>query len=106
MKMIFSNTNTILFTVLVIAAFVNAANETSKLVGRWDLAGSENFEEYMSEIGVGWLTRKIGASAKPTNIITKDGDKWVIRTESTFKNSEIKFTDGVEFDEVTMDGRK
>ena len=32
--------------------------------------------------------------------------KKVIRTESAFKNSEIKFTDGVEFNEETLDGRK
>jgi cellular retinoic acid-binding protein 2 len=30
----------------------------------------------------------------------------VIRLESTFKNTETKFTDGVEFNEETLDGRK
>ena len=38
--------------------------------------------------------RKIGASTKPVNIISRNGDEWILRIESTFKNSETKFTDG------------
>lgn len=89
-----------------ITVVTTKTSTTSKLVGRWDLVDSVNFEEYMKEIGVNFLTRKIGASTKPVNIITKNGNDWILRTESTFKNSETKFTDGVEFNEETMDGRK
>ena len=56
--------------------------------------------------GVGLVTRKMGNTIKPSQIITVDGDKWTIKTVSTFKNSEINFTLGQEFEENTIDGRK
>jgi hypothetical protein len=68
-------------------------------VGKWDFESSENFEEYMKALGVGFATRKIGANVKPTYHISQEGNTWVIRMESTFKNSEIKFQCGVEFEE-------
>lgn len=42
---------------------------------------------------------------KPTVIISQEGDKVVIRTQSTFKNTEISFKLGEEFDETTADDR-
>uniref|UniRef100_A0A4X1T635 Lipocalin/cytosolic fatty-acid binding domain-containing protein n=1 Tax=Sus scrofa TaxID=9823 RepID=A0A4X1T635_PIG len=44
--------------------------------------------------------------AKPNLIITVNGDMITIRSESTFKNTEIAFKLGQEFDEVTADDRK
>lgn len=43
---------------------------------------------------------------KPTTIIEINGDTITIKTHSTFKNSEISFKLGVEFDETTADDRK
>lgn len=43
---------------------------------------------------------------KPTTIIEKKGDTIVLKTQSTFKNTEISFKLGVEFDETTADDRK
>ncbi|KAM9340085.1 fatty acid-binding protein, heart [Symphorus nematophorus] len=75
-------------------------------VGTWNLKNSENFDEYMKELGVGYPTRKIGGMTKPTTIISVDGDKVKLRTESTIKNTEINFKLGEEFDETTADDRK
>ena len=58
------------------------------------------------DVGVGLVTRKMGNTLKPTQIIAIDGDKWTIKTVSTFKSSEINFVLGEEFDENTIDGRK
>ena len=55
--------------------------------------------------GVGMLVRKMGASFKPSQLISCDGDKWTIKTVTSFKTTEISFTPGVEFDETTADGR-
>lgn len=44
------------------------------------------------------MLRKIAATVKPTLIISKNGDKWIIKTRSTFKNEEDEFTIGVEWD--------
>ncbi|MBN3314574.1 FABPH protein, partial [Atractosteus spatula] len=75
-------------------------------VGTWDLQESKNFDDYMKAIGVGFATRQIGSMTKPTTIISVDGDTVTVRTQSTFKNTEIKFKLGEEFDETTADDRK
>ncbi|XP_032752702.1 fatty acid-binding protein, adipocyte isoform X2 [Rattus rattus] len=75
-------------------------------VGTWKLVSSENFDDYMKEVGVGFATRKVAGMAKPNMIISVEGDLISIRSESTFKNTEISFKLGVEFDEITPDDRK
>lgn len=44
--------------------------------------------------------------AKPNVTISINGDVITIKTESTFKNTEISFKLGEEFDETTADDRK
>jgi len=39
------------------------------LVGTWRLEKSENFEEYMKAVEVGFMMRKLGATVKPNVII-------------------------------------
>ncbi|KAJ8043946.1 Myelin P2 protein [Holothuria leucospilota] len=76
------------------------------LVGKWKLDKNENFEKFMEVLGVGLATRKIGATVKNTNDISYDGKKFKIVQKSTFKNSEIEFELGQEFETTTVDGRK
>ncbi|XP_063773330.1 fatty acid-binding protein, brain [Pseudophryne corroboree] len=71
----------------------------------WKLIDSQNFDEYMKSLGVGFATRQVGNVTKPTVIISQEGDKVVIKTQSTFKNTEISFKLGEEFDENTADDR-
>lgn len=71
----------------------------SNLVGTWDLVESENFDEFLKELGVNFVTRKAVTVLKPTVVISNDGSKWCIKTLSTFKNAEVNFEDGVEFEE-------
>lgn len=74
---------------------------------KYKLEKSENFEEYMKELGVGFLTRKVGNSTYPTVEMLKNEDgTYTLNTLSTFKNTTIKFKPGEEFDEETVDGRK
>lgn len=56
-------------------------------------------------LGVGFATRQVGNVTKPTVIISQEGDNVVIKTQSTFKNTEISFHLGEEFDETTADDR-
>lgn len=51
------------------------------------------------------MTRKAGGLTSPAVELSKEGDNYVMKTTSTFKDTEIKFTPGVEFDEKTPDGR-
>lgn len=56
-------------------------------------------------LGVGFATRQVGNVTKPTVAISKDGDKVVVKTMSTFRNTEISAKLGEEFDETTPDDR-
>lgn len=56
--------------------------------------------------GVGFATRQVGNVTKPTVVISQDGDKVVVKTMSTFKNTEISSKLGEEFDETTVDDRQ
>lgn len=75
-------------------------------VGTWNLKESKNFDEYMKALGVGFATRQVGSMTKPTTIISVEGDTVTLKTQSTFKNTEINFKLGQEFDETTADDRK
>ncbi|KAL2098512.1 hypothetical protein ACEWY4_004992 [Coilia grayii] len=72
----------------------------------WKLIDSQNFDEYMKALGVPFATRQVGNVTKPTIIISQDGDKVVVKTQSTFKNTEISSKLGEEFEETTADDRK
>jgi len=76
-------------------------------VGKWKMESSENFEEYLKEIGVGMATRKMAASTKPNNfVIAEPNGVYNYRTESSFKNHDTRFKLNEEFEEHTADGRK
>ncbi|XP_004074237.1 fatty acid-binding protein, heart [Oryzias latipes] len=75
-------------------------------VGTWNMKESEKFDEYMKALGVGFATRKVGNLTKPTTIISMDGDRVTVKTQSTIKNTELTFKLGEEFDETTADDRK
>lgn len=77
-----------------------------QLQGTWKSVSCDNFENYMKELGVGRASRKLGCLAKPTVTISTDGDLITIKTKSIFKNKEISFKLGEEFEETTPSGRK
>ncbi|XP_045714816.1 fatty acid-binding protein, heart [Phyllostomus hastatus] len=74
--------------------------------GTWKLVDSKNFDDYMKSLGVGFATRQVANMTKPTTVIEINGDTITIKTQSTFKNTEVSFKLGVEFDETTADDRK
>ncbi|KAI8522046.1 PREDICTED: retinol-binding protein 2-like [Branchiostoma belcheri] len=75
------------------------------LNGTWNQVKNENFDAYMRALDVGFATRKIGNMLSPQKVISQDGDHMNIKTLSTFKNHEIDFNLGQEFEEHTLDGR-
>jgi len=52
------------------------------------------------------LKRGAAATAKPTIEISESKGVYTLKTLSFFKNTEIKFKLGEEFDEETADGRR
>uniref|UniRef100_A0A3B3HDL4 Cellular retinoic acid-binding protein 1 n=1 Tax=Oryzias latipes TaxID=8090 RepID=A0A3B3HDL4_ORYLA len=70
--------------------------------GKWILETNDRLEDYMKALNIDFATRKIALALSQTKLITQDGDKFTIKTCSTFRNYEISFTVGVEFDEHTV----
>ncbi|XP_058503953.1 fatty acid binding protein 4b [Solea solea] len=78
-----------------------------QFVGTWTLSASENFDDYMKALGVSFTTRQMGNMAKPNLVISVDSAGVVsMKSESTFKTTELKFKINEEFDETTADGRQ
>ncbi|XP_066508833.1 retinol-binding protein 2-like isoform X1 [Hoplias malabaricus] len=69
--------------------------------GRWEMVSNENFEELMKALDIDFATRKIAAHLSQTKVIVQDGDKFETKTLSTFRNYEVNFTVGQEFEEHT-----
>lgn len=60
-----------------------------------------------SPAGVGFATRQVGNRTKPNLVVTVDDQGMVcMKTQSTFKTTEIKFKLNEPFEETTADDRK
>lgn len=75
---------------------------------KWIIPLSKNVKMYcfLCLIGVSAAIRSMADLAKPSFIISVDGDTVTFKQESSFKNTEISFKLGEEFDETTADNRK
>uniref|UniRef100_A0A4W5PIQ7 Retinol binding protein 1, cellular, tandem duplicate 1 n=1 Tax=Hucho hucho TaxID=62062 RepID=A0A4W5PIQ7_9TELE len=69
------------------------------LNGYWKMISNDNFEEYLKALDVNVAIRKIATLLKPDKDINHDGDHIVIKTLSTFKNYNMDFHVGKEFEE-------
>lgn len=56
--------------------------------------------------GVGFMVKTAAKTLKPTLEVDVQGDTYVFRSLSTFKNTEIKFKLGEEFEEDRADGKR
>ncbi|XP_078094510.1 fatty acid-binding protein, brain-like [Mustelus asterias] len=74
-------------------------------VGNWRLVDTQNYDNYMRELGVDFATRQVGNVTKPNTIIKLDGDNVIIQTKSTYRNTEIIFQLDKPFNEHTSDNR-
>ena len=59
----------------------------------------------MKELGVDEAIRKVAAHDKAHIVISEDGGKWTLRSESAASKTSYEFTPGTEFNEKTSDGR-
>ncbi|KAG7335884.1 hypothetical protein KOW79_000577 [Hemibagrus wyckioides] len=78
-----------------------------QFMGTWKLTASENFDEYMKAVGIGFASRQIANLAKPSLLLSVDDQGLIsMKSTTTFKTVEIKFRLDEEFDEITADDRK
>ena len=80
----------------------------SGLIGKWKLVRSENFEEYLKEMGVNTPMRKLAVHMYPTCDITRDGDaKFCIKMNvPVITIHEQRFTVGEPFEDLLPNGMK
>ncbi|XP_070579204.1 cellular retinoic acid-binding protein 2-like [Ptychodera flava] len=72
--------------------------------GKWKQYKTENLEVLLKKMGVGLLHRGVVAKVTPSLEITQNGDRFTIRTITTFRTVELKFTVGEEFEDTVMNG--
>ncbi|XP_012718056.2 fatty acid-binding protein, liver [Fundulus heteroclitus] len=76
-------------------------------VGTWSLDTSENFDEYLKEVGVNALKRGVATASSPDVVISKADDGFIsMKAGNIMTPHKIKFKLNEEFDETTIDGRK
>lgn len=63
------------------------------------------FDDLLKVMNVSFVIRKVAVNTSPTiEISVADDGTFTVKTISTFKNSELKFKLGEEFEEKRMDG--
>ncbi|XP_028266533.1 retinoid-binding protein 7a [Parambassis ranga] len=73
----------------------------ASLCGTWDMISNVNLEGYMIALGISPCLRKIALKLKLKKVIEQQGDQFIIKTLSTFKNYTVSFRVGQEFKEFT-----
>ncbi|CEF69472.1 Cytosolic fatty-acid binding domain and Calycin-like domain and Calycin domain-containing protein [Strongyloides ratti] len=77
-----------------------------EFAGEWIDSVFENMDEYLKEVGIGFLIRKLAKTIKDKCIMKIEGDKVTLITESTFKNHTISWVMNEKTLINTIDGRK
>ncbi|XP_068623608.1 fatty acid-binding protein-like [Battus philenor] len=74
---------------------------------KYKLKSSENFDEYLKFIGVGFISRKTANSVSPICVVTKGDDGfYTLAMLTVVRNVYVKFKLGEEFEEERADGTK
>jgi len=75
--------------------------------GRYLMESSDKFDDFMKALGVGMIKRRLANSVVPINEveITEEG-RYIIKTLTTVRNTELSFNLDEPFSEDTIDGRR
>nr|ACO10276.1 Myelin P2 protein [Caligus rogercresseyi] len=77
--------------------------------GSWNwVSNTDSFDDYLKEIGINIVLRKLSKLASPTLTFSKkegDDETWIMRTETVVKSISVDFKLDEEFKETTIDGR-
>lgn len=63
-------------------------------------------DEYLKAVGLSFLERMMARGVRPRLVIFENNGKWTIRIETMFKGVAAEFIPEVEFEEMTVDGRR
>ena len=79
------------------------------MTGTYIRTEAENYEDFLSMLGVSFLLRKAATWTMwtiPTMEVTKNGKRWKIITKTILKSVEMDFELGVPFGDISIDGHK
>ncbi|KAL7073401.1 hypothetical protein ACQ4LE_007402 [Meloidogyne hapla] len=79
---------------------------SEKFVGKWKLCESNNFDEYLKQVGVSFLTRTAAKAIKPVLEFEVNGNHWKMTSTSTLTTWVCEFDLDKEQEQTTADGRK
>lgn len=67
---------------------------------------SEDFDSYLSALGVPYLAKKMAASSSPSLKVERDGEFWVVTFKAMMKTNEMRFKIGKQFTTKTPNGEE
>merc|ERR1712212_1394097 len=77
-----------------------------QFLGSWKLLKSENFEDFLKELEIHYVKRKLAFLVIPTVVFGKDKNGlWFMETQTHIRTVKAEFELGKEFDELTVDDR-
>merc|ERR1712002_238689 len=77
-----------------------------QFTGKFTRTSSENYDEFLKALNVGFLLRKAATASTPVMEITESDGNWTMKTSTSLKAIELNFKLGEPFQEETTDGRK
>ncbi|PVD32206.1 hypothetical protein C0Q70_07635 [Pomacea canaliculata] len=75
------------------------------VLGMWRLQSSEFFDEFLQDLGVSHLRRRLSLNLGTFEEILRDGDNWTIRISTPIKAKEINFQIQKPFEIKSFDGK-
>ncbi|XP_072920076.1 fatty acid-binding protein, intestinal [Hemitrygon akajei] len=72
--------------------------------GTWKVERNENYEQFMDQMGVNVMKRKLALHDNLKITIHQDGNKFTVKESSTFRTKDVEFTLGVSFEYSLADG--
>ncbi|KAM6148190.1 fatty acid-binding protein, intestinal [Erethizon dorsatum] len=72
--------------------------------GSWKVDRNENYDKFMEKMGINMVKRKLAAHDNLKLIITQEGNKFTVKESSAFRNIEVVFELGVNFNYSLADG--
>ena len=104
---------------IVALSKLSTMKPSTEYCGKYQMTDSENFDDFMAALGIGFLTRKLGNASKPLITISEvdqgssgssgseaNKKRYSLKQESLVRTTTIDFALGEQFDETTADGRK
>ncbi|TMS16157.1 Retinoid-binding protein 7 [Larimichthys crocea] len=74
----------------------------ASLCGTWEMINNVNMEGYMIALGISAHLRKVALKLKMKKVIEQQGNQYIIKTSTIFRNYTISFRVGEEFEEFTQ----